>query len=62
MKIKAISNFSYMNYIYYLNQPMQMIERKLNLIIAENTQLVNSLNRYCYHSLIRKKIDAPFND
>ena len=62
MKIKTISNFSYMNYKYYLNQLMQMIEKRLSLIIAKNPKLINSLNRGSDHPLIRKYIDVPFND
>ena len=30
-----------MNYKYYIKQPMQMIERRLNMIIAKNPQLVD---------------------
>ena len=41
MKIETFCNFSNKNYKYYLNQPMQMIERKLNLVIAKNPQMVN---------------------
>ena len=54
MKIKTISNMSYMNYKYYLNQSMQMIERRLNMVIAKNPQLIDSLNRGSDHPLIRK--------
>ena len=45
MKIKTISIMSYMNYKYYLDQPMQMIERRLNTIIAKNPELINVLDR-----------------
>ena len=48
-----------MSYNYYLNQPMQTIERRLNMNIAKNPQLINSLKRGGDHSLIRKYIDIP---
>ena len=41
-----------MNYKYHLKQPMQMIERRLNLNLAKNPQLINSLNRSNDHPLI----------
>ena len=56
MKIKTISDMSYMNYKYYLKQPMKMIEPKLNMIIAKNSQLINSFKRGNDHPLIRKYI------
>ena len=56
MKIKAISNKAYMNYEYYIKQPMQMIEQRLNLIFAKNPQLINLLNRGSDHPLIKKYI------
>ena len=62
MKIKTISDFSYMNYKYYLKQPMQMVERRLNINIAKNPQLINSLNRSSDHPFVRKYINIPFND
>ena len=62
MKIETISNFSFLNFKYYLHQPMQMIERRLNMNIAKNLQLLNSLNRGGRHPLIRKYIHIPFSD
>ena len=50
-----------MNYKYYLNQPMQMIERRLNLNIAKNPQLKNSLKSGNDHPLVRKYLDIPLN-
>ena len=41
---------------------MQMIERRLNMIIAENPQLKNSLKRSSDHLLIRKYSHIPFNN
>ena len=54
MKIKTTSNKCYMNYKYYLKQPMHMIERRLNMNVAKNPQLINSLSRGSGHPLIKK--------
>ena len=43
-----------MAYECYINQPMQAIEIKLNVIIAKNPQLVNSLDQNKSHPPIRK--------
>ena len=59
--MKTISKKSYMNYKYYLKQPMQMIERRLNVIIAKFPKILNSLKRGSDHHLIRKYIHIPFN-
>ena len=32
-----------MPYEYYINQPMQAVERKLNMIIAKNPHLITSV-------------------
>ena len=61
MKIKTFSKMNYINYKYYLKQPMQRIQRRLNMIIAKNPQLIKSVNRGSDHSLIRKHIHIPFN-
>ena len=51
-----------MNYKYYLNQPMQMIEQRLSMKIAKNPQLITLLNGGGDHPLIRKYIHIPFID
>ena len=43
-----------MKYEYYINQPMQANEVKLNMIIAKNPQLINTLDRNTNHPLIKK--------
>ena len=43
-----------MSYKYYINQPMSMLERRINYIIAKNPQLINSFDRNKNHPLIRK--------
>ena len=50
--IKTISHRCNMTYKHYLKQPMSMCERKLNMIIAKNPTLLNSLKRYHNHPLI----------
>ena len=43
-----------MSYKYYINQPMSMLERRMNFIIAKNPKLIKSLDRNKNHPLIRK--------
>ena len=38
----------------YINEPMQAIERKLNMIFAKNPNLINSRYRFHNRPLIRK--------
>ena len=54
MIINTISFLYNMTYKYYLNNPMSMLERRINYIIARNPQLINALNRNKNHPLIRK--------
>ena len=54
MNITTVKDKMYLTYDYYIQDPMQAVEIKLNLIIAENPHLINSLNRYHIHPLIRK--------
>ena len=51
-----------MTYKYYKNIPMSMVERRLNIIIAKNPELNNSLDRNKNHPLIRKNSHIPFNN
>ena len=37
-----------------LNSPMSMLERRINMVIAKNPQLINLLNNNKNHPLIRK--------
>ena len=62
MIIKPISDIRYMTNQHYINNPMQMVERRLNLIIAKNPHLIYSLSRKLCHPPIRKKSDVPFNN
>ena len=41
---------------------MQMVELNLNMIIAENPHLINSLDRSIKYPLIRNYSNIPFNN
>ena len=48
-----------MTYEYYIKQPMPALELRLNMIIAKNPELINSLDRNKNHPLIRKYSHIP---
>ena len=54
MIIKTISCMCKMTYKNYINQPMSMLERGINFLIARNSRLIISLDRNKNHPLIRK--------
>ena len=54
MIINTISCECNMSYKNYINHPMSMLKRRINMIIAKNPQLINSLDRTKNHPLIRK--------
>ena len=54
MIINTISCLCNMSYKYYLLNPMPMLERRMNYIIARNPKLINSLDRNKNHPLIRR--------
>ena len=60
MIINTFSCLCNMTYKYYLNQPMSMLERRINYNIAMNPLLINSLDRNKNHHLIRKNSHIPF--
>ena len=60
MNLITISCLCEMSYKYYINHPMSMLERRINMIIAKNPQLINSLDRNKIHHLIRKYSHIPF--
>ena len=47
---------------YYVNNPMHLVERRSNMVIARNPHLINSLDRRVSHLLIRKNSHIPFNN
>ena len=57
--ISCIFNLAYKHYI---NHPKPAVERRINMIIARNPQLINSLDRKKNHPLINKYSHIPFND
>ena len=54
MIINTISCLCNMTYKYYLNNPMPMVERRINYTIAKNPELIKSLDRNKSHPLVRK--------
>ena len=60
MIINTISCLCNMTYKSYLNNPMSVLERRINFIISKNPQLINALNRKKNHPLIRKYNQIPF--
>ena len=62
MTIDIISDRCNMTYEHYINQPMSMCERKLNMNIARDPHLINSLHRNKNHPLIRKYLHIPVNN
>ena len=58
MIINTISCLCNMSYKYYLNNPMSMLERRINYIIAKNPKLINALDRNKKHPLIRKYLNS----
>ena len=60
--IDSINDRCNMTYENYINQPTQGIELKINMVIAKNPQLINSLDRNKNHFLIRKSSQLPFNN
>ena len=62
MIIKINSEIRNMTYKYYISNPMHMVERRLNMIIAGNPNLIGVLDRRVNHPLIRKYPHTPFNN
>ena len=62
MIIQTISKRRNMTYKHFINQPMSMCDRRLNLILAENPHLINSLDRNKNHPLVRKYCHIPSNN
>ena len=56
MNISTVDAKMNMTYDNYIKHPMETIEFKLNMIRAKRSHLINSLNRYHIHPLIRKYI------
>ena len=62
MTIKIIGDRCNMKYDHYINLPMNMCARRINLNIAKIPELIKSLNRNKKHPLIRNYSHIPFNN
>ena len=62
MTISSISDRVNMTYKFYMNQPMSMCERIINMNIAKNPQLINLSDRNKNHPLIRKYSHIQFKN
>ena len=54
IKVTTLVNKRWMNYKYYIKQPMQMVEIILNMILSKNPYLLNVLDRSINHPIKRK--------
>ena len=59
MTINTVNDNCIVTYENCMNNPMSMCERKINLNIAKNPQLINSLDRNTNHPLIRNYSHIP---
>ena len=62
MTINSVTDRCDMTFENYINQPMHMCERKINMKIARNPHLINSLDPNKNHPLIRKYLHRAFNN
>ena len=53
MIINTTTDKRYMSHKYYIEHPIQMIERRLHFVIDTNPQLLNALDCSKKHPLIR---------
>ena len=60
MNITILSNKRYMTNECYIQQPMQMVEFNLNMIISPKPHQINALDRTIKHPLTRKYSNIPF--
>ena len=54
MEINMISCRCNMTSKYYMNTPMSMLERRINMVITKNPQLIKSLNIIKNHPISRQ--------
>ena len=54
INITTVKYKMYTSYKNYIQHPMPMVERRLNMVIAKNPHLIKSLNRSHIHPLIQK--------
>ena len=58
----SINDRCNMTYKHYVNQPLPAPELRLNMIIAKNPELINSLDRNKKYPLFRKDSHIPINN
>ena len=51
-----------MTYEHYMNQPMQSVELRLNMVVVKYPQFTNSSDRDKNLPSIRKNSHIPFNN
>ena len=61
LTINIISDRCNMTFENYNSQQMSMCEKNINMNIARNAELINSLDRNKNHPLIAKYFHIPFN-
>ena len=61
MNLTTVSDRMYMNYEFYIKQPMQKFELNLNEVFFENQHLVDALDSCIIPSLNKKGSFIPFN-
>ena len=54
MELSMISCRCNMTYKNYMNSPMSMLERRINLVIAQNPQIIKSLDIKEINPITRK--------
>ena len=62
MNIITINDKRNMTYEHFIEQPMQMVEIKLEMILSKNPHLITSVDRIIIESLIRKYSKIPLFD
>ena len=60
--LKTINDRCRMTYEYYINNPMPLVERRINFIFAKNPKLINNFDRNKNHPIIRKNSHIPFKN
>ena len=61
MTITTINHKMIMTYEHFITLPMQSVELKLNMNIVKSPNLINAVNRFHNHPLIRNCPHIPFN-
>ena len=54
MIFKSVSDECFITYKQYFDQPMHMVEKRINFVIGKQPQLINAIDDSKNHPLIRK--------